>query len=395
MKLQKFLVIGAILGGIVVVYFFVQFSGGSAGEPIDLPQKSDIQKAEPKRSRKPPPEEKEPWQQRLPVSMNGKLSSDLPNEFEQTYWHSMRLNPRLGERCDHKYLIGAKLFPDPKLDELQDCILHVDIEGMKTLIDEGADINGVGSKNVTPLFVAFFVDTDPRPFELLLEHGADPNIVSWNDVAPPVGNYSAMSVSHLTAIPQYNRLFEKVFQGSGDPNIIGGLFDDQAPPFAATTFGQPDSWERLNLMVKKGVNFEQVYGYSQKPLIYGRLRGFARVESTELREREARIILFVIENGAEFARSFELPQEVGLEALGWGGCHFTPIHFVAQASLVHELDFRNLESPLVNKLIDFLEEDGQSLEKAISDLKRWARWKSDGETDLIENEHRQREREKE
>ena len=32
------------------------------------------------------------WQQRLPVSMNGKLPEEFPERFEQKYWHSLRLS---------------------------------------------------------------------------------------------------------------------------------------------------------------------------------------------------------------------------------------------------------------------------------------------------------------
>ncbi|MBB3209868.1 hypothetical protein FHS27_005713 [Rhodopirellula rubra] len=65
-------------------------------------------------------------------------------------------------------------FNDSAVIELCDAIEANDVAKMKQLIAEGVDVNAVGDGGVTPLLWAF-VDNQPERFQLLLEHGADPN----------------------------------------------------------------------------------------------------------------------------------------------------------------------------------------------------------------------------
>lgn len=332
----------------------------------------------------------EPWQDRLPVSMNGELSANLPEDFENIYWHSLRQKPQYGGGRGLGRFIGSNLFSDPKLNELKDCILRVDVAGMKKLLDDGVDIDATGKGSITLLFIAFFVDTDPRPFELLLERGANPNVLSWYDLAPPLGNFSGMSVAHLASIPTYNRLFQKVFDGDADPNQLEGLFQNQAPPFVKAVYDSPDYWERLNLMVKGGADFGLLYERPKKSFLSEQLNTFVRAEDDSQRERSCRMILLAIENNAEFEQTFQIPKDIGTRELRWGGCYFTPIHFFAQASLEQGVDLDHSDSPNVKKLIKLLEGKTLSLEDAIVDLKRWEQWKSEGLGELIEIEHQKR-----
>lgn len=391
MKTQHLLLV--VLVGCSVAGALVWMKGRDRkiGSTKQLDSHGRVTREEAKRLSRNTVEGSERWQDRLPMSMNGEVPSGLPKGFEDKYWHSIRLHQRFSREREFSDLIGVRLFSDPKLDELKDCILRVDIAGMESLIEEeGVDVNGMGKGNITPLFIAFFVDTDPRPFELLLKNGANPNCVSWYDRARPVGNFFGLSVAHLTSIPTYNRLFSTVFEGRGSANVMGGFMRELAPPFALSILTQPDYWERLKLMARNGADFNLEYNYPAAPFLYGRLWEFVRAEDDEQRERSCRMMLLAIEHGADLKQTFEIFEDEGVSKIRWGGCYFAPIHFFAQASLEKGLSLHESKSSNVRQLLQLFVEANCSLDTAIDDLQRWERWKSEGLGELIEIEHQKR-----
>src|SRR5690606_20794623 len=67
-------------------------------------------------------------------------------------------------------------FDDTQVIELCRAIERNDLAEMKRLIVEGADPSALGKQGMTPLLWAF-PDRKIERFRLLLEHGADPNVI--------------------------------------------------------------------------------------------------------------------------------------------------------------------------------------------------------------------------
>jgi hypothetical protein len=111
-------------------------------------------------------------------------------------------------------------FNDSAVVELCDAIEANDIAKMKRLIAEGVDVNAIGEGGVTPLLWAF-VDNQPERFQLLLEHGADPNVKTTTRLNAPNAFAVGDSVTTLAAQSYFVGPYEAVLHHGGDPSIIG------------------------------------------------------------------------------------------------------------------------------------------------------------------------------
>ena len=227
-----------------------------------------------------------------------------------------------------------------------------------------------------------YVDTDPRPFELLLKNDADPNVPCWTDCPPLLGKGSTVSL--LASMPEYNRLFELTFQTSGDPN--GKDYAIYTPNFGYALGNQPDALERLALLAKKGIEFDRTDGFG-RGFVPIRLLGGLRADCIPA-ERNYEIALAAMKHGADFKNSTTNPNRLNLDQSVFDGCHFRPIHFLALSAMENDSVFES--SAAAKSLVRFLEENGQSFEQAVGDLKRWEKWKQEGRDDLIEKEHQER-----
>ncbi len=63
---------------------------------------------------------------------------------------------------------------------LADAVEQGDLEGIDSAIAEGADINAVGERGYTPLFLAYYEYRNKASFKYLLELGADPHLTTDN-----------------------------------------------------------------------------------------------------------------------------------------------------------------------------------------------------------------------
>ena len=336
------------------------------------------------------------WQDRLPVSLNGKLPDELPLKFEESYWHSLRASPGAPLRFDVELRPNKNpLFADPMLQDLCQSILISDLATMKELLAKGVDVNGRGVGNITPLLVAFFHDTDPRPFELLLSHGADPNVMS--DSPPqPFSNFTQRTVANLAAIPQYNRLFKRTYQGNGGASKKGNanqFFGLHFPPFEYGTMNQPDGLARLKLLASLKVDFDQEVRDGFRNFLFNLLaRSVSEIDHVK-REHNYQLASILIESGSEYSKYLNHPGYVRWYPDGedFRFCKFKPMHLLAHTLLVQELDIDLPENANFNKLVKVFEEDHLNLEVAKDDLKRWLNWRESGLANLILIEARIRE----
>ena len=315
----------------------------------------------------------------MPVSLNGELSSELPDGFEKLHWHSIRqeITSRAGYPDLNK--IGP-LFASDEAESLKKAIVEIDLESMKEHIQAGVDINDVGKGAMTPLFVALFQDADPRPFELLLDSGADltPRLKSGPQVPTSM---QLLSVRDLCGCTKYNRLFKRVFE---QPGID---WKQRAPTWArlqGTTFSlaingpfAPDLAERLDVLVENGGKTEA--GTSRW------LQGWvtrAILADEKQSEVFAKMACKAISHGADVSAWFRQGN-----ILGRGKSHqYRVIHLLAIASRDNPARFKNEE---VQKLVGLIEKVN-SLEDAKQDLIRWKKWSDMEMAGMVDLEYRKR-----
>ena len=322
------------------------------------------------------------WQDRLPVSLNGELSSELPEGFEKLHWHSIRqeITSRAGYPDLNK--IGP-LFASDEAESLKKAIVEIDLESMKEHIQAGVDINEVGKGGMTPLFVALFQDADPRPFELLLDSGADltPRLKSGPQVPTSM---QLLSVPDLCGFTKYNRLFKRVFE---QPSID---LKQRAPTWAAlqgTTFSiaingpfAPDLSERFDLLAKNGFKGKSAEGSSR--WLQAWVTNAICMADEKQSETYAKMACKAISHGADVSVWFRRGN-----LLGRGKFHqYRVIHLLAIASRDNPARFKNEELQKVVGLIEKV----NSLEDAKQDLIRWKKWSDMEMAGMVDLEYRKR-----
>ncbi len=212
----------------------------------------------------------------------------------ESRWHA-----KVGWRAEN-------YFTDPRVIELCQAIEINDLERMRVLIDQGADVNASGKKNMTPLLWAF-PDLKFERFEMLLEAGADPNIIAAASVKPqrhrfqPILNphfpafynfTKGSSVNLLTYQAPDKRYWRAVLKHGGDVNQISPSKYHNSLLHTVLDNGM-HHWERDEVMsavkalVKKGANLKTVSYHGQPPL------------SKAIENKQYEIAIFLVQSGAE------------------------------------------------------------------------------------------------
>jgi len=147
-------------------------------------------------------------------------------------------------------------FNDATVVELCDAIEANDIAKMKRLIAEGVDVNAIGEGGVTPLLWAF-VDNQPERFQLLLEHGADPNVKTTTRLNAPNAFAVGDSVTTLAASSNFVGPYEAVLQHGGDPSIVGPHKEPLLHMIVSAPISQELKKQRILLAVEYGADWNQ------------------------------------------------------------------------------------------------------------------------------------------
>ena len=74
---------------------------------------------------------------------------------------------------------ASDYFSDPLVARLADAVAQGDAAEIDALVKQGADVNATGKLGYTLLTWAMF-NSNPRGFEILLDHGADPFRPAWD-----------------------------------------------------------------------------------------------------------------------------------------------------------------------------------------------------------------------
>lgn len=232
---------------------------------------------------------------------------------------------------------AEEVFDDPQVVELCLAIEHGNLRKMERLIEEGVDVNARGRDNLTPLFWAFFGGHEER-MEVLLKHGANPNISITKEYAP-ASMPNGTSVTELAARAPFPGCFELVMEYGGDPNFVNPV--SKRPLLFAVISGFGDRMQRSRLLVDKGADVTVRDG-----------QGYTAPFIAAISWAKCDVALFLLEAGADPS----VPQSPD------------NIPLIVRLILAEEHYGRYGKSPQKQReyqaLLDWLVEHGESLEDA-------------------------------
>ncbi|WP_131282636.1 ankyrin repeat domain-containing protein [Blastopirellula marina] len=159
----------------------------------------------------------------------------------RTSWH---------QKFDWK---AEEYFDDPQAIALCEAIAANDLQEIDRLVAAGANVNALGKGKMTPLLWAL-PDNHPERFGKLLELGANPNVIVESDFNT---RNSAIrpgdSVTHMVCKTHFPGYFELVFQHGGDPNLVNPQ-KKETPIFVLITGSLVQRKEKMRLLIDKGAD---------------------------------------------------------------------------------------------------------------------------------------------
>jgi ankyrin repeat protein len=263
-------------------------------------------------------------------------------------WGLMAMLPgaTVHQRCGWR---AEKYFKDPKVVALCRAIEANDLVEMERLVKAGADINAQGRDRMTPLLWAFPDNQLPR-FSWLLEHGANPNVVVEGDFNTRQFISRGDSVTLMACKSSFPGYFEAVFANGGDPNIkhTGPLGCSYTPLFQVISGAAGDKQAKIKRLIELGADMNAL-ALGTTPL--GMAVGWGG---------QYDLALMMLRAGANF-RTYDENEVQRL------------IHIVA--GLERQLGQYTPEQRAgCDELVKWLEDHGESFEKAKADIARWDSW---------------------
>jgi ankyrin repeat protein len=227
---------------------------------------------------------------------------------------------------------------------------------MQRLIDDGVNVNAKGKGNMTPLLWAY-PDNKLERFELLLKHGADPNVIIESDFNTRGGMGPGDSVTHFACKSSFPGYFEAVFNHGGNPNLINpgkGNFDD-SPLLLTIKFGGANKSEKIRTLLKMGAEINYMNDAGKTPVRQAVTWG-----------GQYDLALTLLDAGAD-PRVY-IPMS-----------NSRLIHTVIREER-RRATWTPQQKADYERLIKWLEDHGESVEKAREDMQRWDSWsRSSGE----------------
>ncbi len=235
-------------------------------------------------------------------------------------------------------------FTDDSVIALCEAIEQADTVAMEQLIADGADVNAVGKGGMTPLLWAFPGNQFDR-FELLLRHGADPNVLIESDIPSRDQIRTGTSVTHLAARSAFEKHFPAVMKYGGDANLVDPR-TGKTVLHAVIESPAQDRLQRFTLLKKHKVQVNVFDKSGWTPLCMAVMRFQQYDVATEL-------------------------IHAGADPLAWNEkLAHRAIHRIAVVTNAFRRN-GHPRSESLNALIELLESRGDSLEEAEKDLKRW------------------------
>jgi hypothetical protein len=261
------------------------------------------------------------------------------------------------QRCGWK---AEDYFTDSKVIALCKAIEAKDLAEMDRLVKAGADVNAQGKGKMTPVLWAFPDDQLPR-FKWLLQHGANPNVIVESDFGTKGHISAGESVTHMACETDFAGYFDAVFDHGGDPNLrrTGASGRDATPLFNVITAGGGNRKEKVKRLIAAGADMNALSGGSTPPM-----QAASWFTQNDL-------VLLMLDAGADF-RKYDrkdrdrLIHRVVSQEFGTVGLKALTPQMQADRAAV----------------IKWLEDHGESYEKAKADIARWDSWgRTTGEYD--------------
>ncbi|MFT3792941.1 MAG: ankyrin repeat domain-containing protein [Rudaea sp.] len=135
-----------------------------------------------------------------------------------------------------------------EIGKLADAAGHGDTKQMQRLVAQGVPVNGVGQRAMTPLLWALG-QRNMAGFRWLLDHGADPNLVTCCDI-----RNSKLSPMNLAAAIEDSQYLQALLDHGGDANLVTDDVE-RTPIFSAVSFRRINN---IELLAQHHANLNQV-----------------------------------------------------------------------------------------------------------------------------------------
>jgi len=145
-----------------------------------------------------------------------------------------------GKQRNDKPLMFAdvkSVFSDVGTQSLAKAVQEGDIARIKKLIADGVDVNAAGENGMTALFFGL---RNYDGFRVLLEYGANPNVVTDD----------GQSVLHWAVRAKDDRFISLALRLKGDPNLVAGQFGNTLLHEAAS----PEGKDKVTLLLDHGAD---------------------------------------------------------------------------------------------------------------------------------------------
>ena len=290
------------------------------------------------------------------VLLAGHLGCAKVSQITGSTWH---------EKCGWN---AEDYFDDPQVIALCQAIEAKDLIEIDRLVDAGADLNAQGKDKMTPLLWAF-PDNKLERFKVLLELGADPNVI----IEGKFNSHGAMragdSVTHMAAKTNFPGYCAAVFEHGGDPNFVNSsvVASGDTPVFGVIKSGATGKKESIRLLIEKNANLNHRNASGSTPAMAAVGRGHYD------------IALILLIAGAD-PGIYQSNQMMKLT------------HVVArQEDLLSNTTPQRIAQ--YRELVEWLEDHGESIAEAKADEARWKSWGGYGlekKSKLMEQEKRKR-----
>lgn len=203
------------------------------------------------------------------------------------------------EYCRDQFHYLSKLKPESVYSDkgqaaLVKYIERGNVSKILKLIEGGVDINGCGQDGLRPIFWAF-LQKDTNTFRVLLERGADPNVLahfpmtiwSWK------GTFSPM---HLAAAIDNSEFLRLALKYKGNPNLL-----DEAGKYTVLDLAiHNKQLSNVRLLVEAGANISHRDFSGKTPLMEAAVQG------------QYDIVLYLLQVGADPSVGYYRKPEAGL-----------------------------------------------------------------------------------
>jgi len=167
--------------------------------------------------------------------------TDPPIEMDEKMQRMEASEQRANERASNElvaFMSFDSMFPNSSLRSLASAAGKGNVTEVRSLVEQGAEVNAQGNGGATALFWAMR-EGSVSGFRALLELGADPNIV-FEDGG---------TVMHWAVRNRNSAYLELALEHGGDPNLKAGQFD-RTPIFEALG----ERRDRLDMLLSAGAD---------------------------------------------------------------------------------------------------------------------------------------------